>query len=178
MATYFTLPQGMFFSISNWTVTLELVQGKHFTVLRHRFLWRWGLWCTWWNVLILICMVMNLVLYMHAFCFVLFFYVEPLTFRHYCVVRLSLISTTIAAVAGFLFLSYLCWATLISSVVVSKLLSLCRLLLPSARSLLQHSSTSNTLIHTRFRMTTLMHKQDFGLGWLTHTQLLTQELSS
>lgn len=25
MATYFTLPQGMFFSISNWTVTLELV---------------------------------------------------------------------------------------------------------------------------------------------------------
>lgn len=43
MATYFTLPQGMFFSISNWTVTLELVKGKaggreHFTVHRHRFL--------------------------------------------------------------------------------------------------------------------------------------------
>lgn len=106
------------------------------------------------------------------------FYAEPLTFRHYRVVCLSLISTIIAAVAGFLFSSYLCWATLTGSVVVSELLSLCRLLLPSARSLLRHSSTSNTLIHTRFRMTALMHKQDFGLGWLTHTQLLTQELSA
>ncbi len=46
-------------------------------------------------------------------------------------------------------------------------LSLCRLLSPSAHWLLRHSSTSNTLIHTRFRMTTQMHKQDFQ-PWLAH----------
>lgn len=141
---------------------------------------------TWERLLISVCMLMNLVVCVHCkatLCLCLFrrFYVQPLSLRHYCVICITLIPKIIAAVAGFLFnLPVLCARghthtaklltvgyCLFDSLTGSKPLSLCRLLSPSAHSLLQHSSTSNTLIHTLFRMTTQMHKRDFQ-PWLAH----------
>lgn len=68
---------------------------------------------TWESLLISVCMLMNLVLCMHGkttLCLCLFrwFYVEPLSCRHYCVICITLIPKIIATVAGFLFICLCC----------------------------------------------------------------------
>lgn len=111
-------------------------------------------------------MLMNVVLCMHCkatLCLCLFrhLYVEPLSFRRYCVICIALIPKIAAVVARFLLICPRCtcrricsqapncgvFFCLFDSLTVSLVL-LCRLLCPSAPSVPQHSSThSHALSH-------------------------------
>ena len=162
--------------------TREGVQGAlDCTPIRKFFEEQAMMYWTWESLLISVCMLMNVVLCMHCkatLCLCLFrhLYVEPLSFRRYCVICIALIPKIAAVVARFLLICPRCTCRRICSqapncgfffvCLIAWLWALscfADFCVPQRRQ----CRSTHPLIHTRSRMTTQMHKQDFP-PWLAH----------